>query len=182
MESKTQMYKLPGNVRSWSFLHGIRLCLREWGGAHGRLYQVNIQQVMIYRTQEGGVQHGTVRHLCPSSSLISSKPTTYTQNPFPIWSLYKERWMMCVRRTEENAVGPAQQPRVGVAVCPLRHFSKLLQGLSGSWWERWLARMSWGSVCADTTHEVPGCANYGGEYGLCNLSKRLRSPNTKFVS
>lgn len=39
-----------------------------------------------------------------------------------------------------------------------------------------------GLVYAETAHEVPGCANYGGEYGLCNLSNGLRSPNTKFVS
>lgn len=131
MESETQMHKLPGNAGSWSNPRGTRLWLLERGGACGGLYQVNIWQVAIYGTQEWGTQHGALKDLCPRSSLISSQPSIYTHSPFPIWSLYKERWTTCVGRAEENAVGPAQQPKVGVAACP----QAFLQVVAGIFWE-----------------------------------------------
>lgn len=75
MEGETPMYKLPGSAGSRSSPHGVRLCLLERGGARGGLYQVNIWQVTIYRTQERGTQHGALSDLCPHSSLISSQPS-----------------------------------------------------------------------------------------------------------
>lgn len=102
-ESETQNVQITWEcwklmVSPWNKAPGAGRC--TWG-----LYQVSIWQVVIYRTQERGTQHGAFKDLCAASSLISSQPCVHTQSPFPIWSLYKGWGMMCVRKPRRMPQG-----------------------------------------------------------------------------
>lgn len=80
---------------------------------------------------------------------------------------------MCVRTAEGML-----RTSPGVTSWSPRHFSRLLPGAGG---RGDFPRLSRGSVGAETSHEVPGCANYGGEHELYNQRAQVSKCRIRFV-